>query len=160
MSSNLFLPSSRTEAFRKLSNRCPLSQDYSFISTLSFYIFPYLFSFASIRYRYGIRGIVHHGDIWVNLVRWTNQLVYTYTHTRVYMYHKLLLLYRYEISTLDVSNFFFLLRVFVVILSWSLQTSFHSPFILFLGRTGEICFFSSFFWQDYLQDRFRMEGLN
>lgn len=76
------------------------------------------------------------------------------------MYHKLLLFYRYEISTLDVSNFFFLLRVFVVILSWSLQTSFHSPFILFLGRTGEICFFSSFFWQDYLQDRFRIEGLN
>lgn len=71
-----------------------------------------------------------------------------YTHTRVYIYvYKLLLLYRYEISTLDVSNFFFPLQTVRIrgnsfLVPW--QTSFHS-------RTLVSCFCPSFFWLELVK---------
>lgn len=160
MSSNLFLPSSQNRGIQKTFQPMSLVSGLQlhFDSLLLHISLPLFFRLDSISLRN--KGIVQHGDIWVNLVRWTNQLVYTYTHTRVYMYHKLLLLYRYEISTLDVSNFFFLLRVFVVILSWSLQTSFHSrnllscfwvepvKFIFFLPFFGRIICKTDLGWKD------------
>lgn len=153
-------PPLRTEAFRKLSNRCPLSRDYSFISTLLLHIsLPLFFRLDSISLR-------NKGNCspwrYLGESRPLNEstCIHTHTHTRVYMYHKLLLLYRYEISTLDVSNFFFLLRVFVVILSLSLQTSFHSrnllscfwvepvKFVFFLPFFGRIICKTDLGWKD------------
>lgn len=121
-----------------------LIRNYSFISTLSFVLHISLpLSYNFFRFNIVIRGIVQHGDIWVNL-RFEFQRTNLYiTHTHTHIYHKLLLLYRYEISTLDVSNFFFLLQTVLRIRGNSFlvpwQASFHS-------RIPVSCFCPSFYW--------------
>lgn len=160
MSSNLFPPPEQRHSENFPTDvPCPgITASFR----LSFYIFPYLFSFASIRYRYRIRELFSMEIFgWISSVEQIN--LYTHIHIHEYIYISQV------VATLSLRDFysrrFQLLFPVARIRGNSFlvpanKFSFTQPFILFLGRTGEICFFSSFFWEDYLQDRFRMERLN
>lgn len=144
MSSNLLCPPPLEQ---RHSENFPSDVPYPklqlhFDSLLRFaYFLTSFLQFLSIQYRY--KG---NCSAWRYLgespfrVQRTNLYI---THIHTHIYHKLLLLYRYEISTLDVSNFFFLLQTVLRIRGNSFlvpwQASFHS-------RIPVSCFCPSFYW--------------